>query len=73
VSLPPKVIGRAQLERMWAPSIGSRSGVSLGGRIIGADGLWHGRALVSGIDSSGGGCHVLVPGYSAALVQEVKA
>ena len=63
---------QAHLERLLAPSITSRSGVTLGGRSVGPDGRWHGRELTTTIHPSGGRYHMLLPGYSAALVQAAK-
>jgi len=62
----------AHLERLLAPSITARSGVTLGGRSIGPDGRWHGRELTTAIRPSGRRYHILLPGYSAALVRAAK-
>jgi hypothetical protein len=62
----------AQIERLSAPSITSRSGVTLAGRFIGPDGRWHGRELMTAIRPSGRRYHMLLPGYSAAVVRAAK-
>jgi len=62
----------AQIERLSAPSITSRSGVTLAGRFIGRDGRWHGRELMTAIRPSGRRYHMLLPGYSAAVVRAAK-
>jgi hypothetical protein len=61
--------GRARLQRLLAPRVSSVSGVTLGGRWIGRDARWHGREQQVWIGSRGGQYHVLVSGYSAALLQ----
>jgi hypothetical protein len=60
--------GRARLQRLSAPRVSSVSGVTLGGRWIGQDARWHGREQPVWIGSRGGQYHVLVSGYSAALL-----
>jgi hypothetical protein len=61
--------GPVQLERLSAPSISARTGVTLGGRSIGSDARWHGRQHAPTIRPSRGVYHLRVPGYSAAVVQ----
>jgi len=45
VSLRLPATHPATVERLTAPSAGSESGVTLGGRWLGADGHWHGAAV----------------------------
>ena len=42
VSLRLPASGRADVQRLLAPSAAARSGVTLGGRALGADGRWQG-------------------------------
>jgi len=73
VTLPVARVGsRVQLERLSAPSISSRYGVRLAGRVIGSDGRWHGRSIILPLRSSDRRYRFLVPGYSAALVQATR-
>jgi hypothetical protein len=64
--------GRALVQRLLAPSTSARDNVTLAGRAIGSDGRWHGRKVVASVPLRGGSYHVLVPGYSAALVQVAR-
>ncbi len=64
--------GPARLTRLSAPSIGSRTGVTLAGRSIGSDARWHGNELTTAILPTRGAYHLAVPGYSAALVQVAR-
>jgi hypothetical protein len=63
-----RTAGPALLRRLTAPTVSSSSGVTFGGRSIGADALWHGADGAALARSSGSAYQVLVPGYSAALV-----
>ena len=69
VSLPPARVGsRVQLERLSAPSISSRYGVRLAGRVIGSDGRWHGpKVTFTNTPSSTGTYRLRVVGYSSSL------
>jgi hypothetical protein len=62
----------AQLERLWAPSGRSTSGVTLGGRRVGADGRWHGRLRTAMVLPKRGHYQVRLPGFSAALLSTSK-
>ncbi|MGZ6588707.1 MAG: hypothetical protein ACXVHX_31035 [Solirubrobacteraceae bacterium] len=63
----------ALVTRLSAPSIGSRAGVTLGGRWIGTDGRWHGRTTATRARAQGGAYQILVPGFSATLVTLARA
>jgi hypothetical protein len=73
VSLSSMAGGRpARVARLSAPSVGSRTGVTLAGRSIGSDARWHGNELTTAIRPERGAYHLAVPGYSAALVQVAR-
>jgi hypothetical protein len=59
----------AQISRLVAPNLASRTKVTFAGQSIGADGRWQGRQRVISVDPQSGYYRVRVPGYSAALVQ----
>ncbi|MFZ0089488.1 MAG: glycosyl hydrolase family 79 C-terminal domain-containing protein [Solirubrobacteraceae bacterium] len=65
-SRPP--MGAAELERLWAPSALSTSGVTLAGRSIGTDGRWRGHLRHATVPPTTHGYRVSVPGFSAALL-----
>ena len=56
------------LQRLRAPGIGSRTGITLGGRYIGTDARWHGRPRMVTINPVRGSYHVRVSAYSAILL-----
>lgn len=60
--------GPLTVQRMLAPSIRSQTGVTLGGRSLGADAQWHGRAVSETIAARRGSFTVDVLRQSAALV-----
>jgi hypothetical protein len=60
--------GRATVQRLRAPALDATTGVTLGGRRLGADGRWQGRAADETIAARGGAYDVVVPRTSAALV-----
>jgi hypothetical protein len=60
--------GPATVERMLAPSVGSTSGVTLGGQWLGADGRWHGRQTHIVLEPVDGRYEFTIPRFSAALV-----
>jgi len=60
--------GTAVVSRLSAPSAGSTTGVTLGGRSIGTDARWHGSPVTAPVLPSDGQRRVLVPGDSAAMV-----
>ena len=60
--------GVATLQRLLAPSAGSRSGVTLGGRWLTRAGGWTGPDTGARVAPSRGGYELTVPGMSAALV-----
>lgn len=69
VSLCCGSIGRrVRLERLVAPSLSARDGITLAGRTIGSDGRWHGRRVTTPVRLADGRYRVLVPRYSAVLV-----
>ena len=59
---------QASLQRLIAPSAAARSGVTLGGRWLGRDGRWIGRASTETIRPGPDGYLVTVPRQSAALI-----
>jgi hypothetical protein len=69
VLLHTRSIASALLDRLSAPSIGSRSHVTLAGRWIGHDGQWHGHDSAAILHPRRGTYKLLVAGYSAVLVK----
>jgi len=59
--------GSARVLRLAAPSLDSRTGVTLGGAAVEQDGQWHGRSEVARVIH--GICRVHVPAASAAIVK----
>jgi hypothetical protein len=59
----------AHVERLWGQSALSASGVTLGGRRIGADGRWHSRQRIVTVLLKAGRYKIRVAGFSAALLQ----
>jgi hypothetical protein len=68
VDLRIRATGSATVERLLAPSVRSRSGVTLAGQHLGRDGRWHGVRQTKTIRPSPSGYVVTVPRMSAALV-----
>jgi hypothetical protein len=60
--------GPATVQRLLAPSIRSRWGVSLDGQRIAGNGRWEGRRTTEAVARSGRGYEIVVPRFSAALV-----
>ncbi len=68
VSLRLPASGRAEVERLLAPSAGARSGVTLGGRALAADGRWQGLSARQSLTPRGEAYAVSVGSMSAALI-----
>jgi hypothetical protein len=68
VGLGLPVTGPATVQRLLAPSVGSRSDVTLGGQQLGADGRWHGRPTTETVAAGSRGYELTIPPLSAALV-----
>jgi hypothetical protein len=60
--------GEATVERLLAPSVSARYGVSLDGQWLGRDARWHGQASEERIKPGQYGYQLTVPRYSAALM-----
>lgn len=60
--------GRASVQRLRAPSVGSRFGVTFDGRRLGLDGRWHGARDRETVVPGRRGYAVTIPRRSAALV-----
>ena len=60
--------GEATVERLLAPSVTARYGVSLDGQWLGRDARWHGRVSAETIKPDEYGYQLMVPRYSAALM-----
>ncbi len=60
--------GPGSVIRLLAPSVGATRGVTLAGQTIGADGRWHGKAVVETIRAHSGSYRLTVAGYSAAML-----
>jgi hypothetical protein len=60
--------GSADVQRLLAPSATARSGVTLGGRALGADARWQGLPEHQTVVPRGGVYRVTVRGMSAALI-----
>jgi hypothetical protein len=58
----------ATVQRLLAPSVSARYGVSLDGQWLGRDARWHGRASDERIKPGEYGYQLTVPRYSAALM-----
>jgi hypothetical protein len=67
-SLRLPAIGRAEVQRLLAPSARARSGVTLGGRTLGTDGRWEGLPAHQAVAPRDGAYAVDVHGMSAALI-----
>jgi hypothetical protein len=68
VELRVPAIGAASVQRLLAPSVSSRTGVTLAGQHVGADGLWHGAKPNEAVWPTAHGYVITVPRMSAALV-----
>jgi hypothetical protein len=68
VALRIPATGSASVQRLLAPSPGARSGVTLAGQTVGADGRWHGKRVTETISPGAHGYTVSVPQMSAAVV-----
>jgi Glycosyl hydrolase family 79 C-terminal beta domain len=68
VALRVPATGTATVERLLAPSITSRTGVTLAGQRIGPDARWHGARVSETVLPGSRGYMVRVPRMSAALV-----
>jgi hypothetical protein len=60
--------GSATVQRLLAPSVNARRGVTLSGQHLGANGEWQGRLAVAAISPQRRGYALSVPRYSAALL-----
>ncbi len=60
--------GEATVQRLLAPSVAARYGVSLDGQWLGRDARWHGRVSDETIKPNEYGYQLMVPRYSAALM-----
>jgi hypothetical protein len=60
--------GPATVQRLLAPSVSSRSGVTLAGQHLSASGRWYGHRRVETILAGPHGYELVVPQHSAALV-----
>jgi hypothetical protein len=60
--------GGATVQRLVAPSVSSRAGVTLAGQHLGADGRWYGQRHVETVLPSPRGYELVVPQHSAALL-----
>lgn len=60
--------GNATVERLLAPSVSARYGVTLGGQWLGRDARWHGRPSHETIKPGPAGYQLTVPRFGAALV-----
>jgi hypothetical protein len=61
--------GPAELERLLAPTVSARAGVTLGGQHLSSSGAWVGRPATQVISATRRGYRLIVPAYSAALLQ----
>jgi hypothetical protein len=68
VSLRLPGVGGAVVERLLAPSVGARSGVTLAGQYLDVSGTWRGRVRAQTIRPGAYGYAVAMPRYSAALL-----
>jgi hypothetical protein len=69
VALQLPAIGLATVQRLLAPSVTARSGVTLDGRQLGVEGTWRGRAANETIASGARGYELTIGRTSAALVE----
>jgi Glycosyl hydrolase family 79 C-terminal beta domain len=68
VDLRLPAAGAATVQRLQAPAVSARAGISLGGQHLDLDGAWRGPLVSQTVASGRGGYAVTVPRYSAALV-----
>jgi hypothetical protein len=66
-------VGIATIQRLRAPSVAARRGVTLDGRQLNARGRWRGRADPQTVAADAGVYTVTVPAGSAALVSVARA
>jgi hypothetical protein len=66
VRIAKRKTARAQVLRLTAPSVDSKSGIRLGGAAVQADGRWHGEA--EALHAANGRYNIHVPAMSAATV-----
>ena len=59
---------KASVERLLAPGITYKTGVTLGGQTIGPTAQWQGKKVNTTVTARNGSCEVPMPGYSAALL-----
>jgi hypothetical protein len=69
VDLRVPAIGPAAVERLLAPSVYARAGVTLAGQQVGTDARWHGKLRRETVRPGRNGYGITVPRMSAALVQ----
>jgi hypothetical protein len=69
VTLRLPATGPATIQRLLAPSVTSRSGVTLGGQQLSAEGTWQGQPATETITPGVHGYKVTIPGHSAALMR----
>lgn len=60
--------GTATVQRLLAPTVGARAGVTLAGQHLGRAGRWHGADALRTVQPGAGGYALAVPRFSAALV-----
>ena len=59
--------GSATVQRLSAPSVGAKHGVTLAGQWLGVDGTWQGRRVVERVRAGAGGSYrITVPAHSAS-------
>ncbi len=68
VELRLAATGRATVQRLLAPAVTSRSGVTLDGQQLGVEGSWQGRSATETITPGIHGYELTIPRFSAALV-----
>ncbi|MGA2926234.1 MAG: glycosyl hydrolase family 79 C-terminal domain-containing protein [Solirubrobacteraceae bacterium] len=60
--------GPATVQRLLAPSVSARSGVTLAGQQLSADGRWVGRRVIEAVAGGRRGYQLTLPAMSAALI-----
>ena len=61
-------IGVAKVQRLLAPAVDSRSGVTLAGQTLSPTGRWLGRRITQALQPQTGGYQVALPRFSAAVL-----